>query len=61
MFESEDERAVYEAIRPEGDTTDALLRCGIPIARLQQILSLMEIKGWIEQTADLKWIRQGSA
>ena len=61
VFESEDERAVYEAIRPEGDTTDALLRCGIPIARLQQILSLMEIEGWIEQTADLKWIRQGSA
>ena len=53
---SEEERAVLRKIAPEGTTMEELLAVQSDVAHLQRTLSMLELFGFIRQSADQKWV-----
>ncbi len=54
--ESEEERAVLRKIAPEGTAMEELLTVQSDVVQLQRTLSMLELFGFIRQSADQKWV-----
>ena len=54
--ESAEERAILKRIAPEGTAMEELLTVQSDVAQLQRTLSLLELYGFIRQSADQKWV-----
>ena len=54
--ESAEERAIMKKIAPEGTAMEELLTVQSDVAQLQRTLSLLELYGFIRQSADQKWV-----
>ncbi len=55
-FESDDEKYVFGLITPEGRFTDEIIaESGLPASKVLVLITMMEIKGWIEPLSGGKY------